>query len=406
MDVLIAPILESASIIEERLGLPHYVAIGVMITSLIVAVALPLALLWLPSTVEVGNVTRIFVYPVKGCQGLEVREWPMSRTGLLFDRSWMIVNTEDGGFVSMRNTSVLAGIRAEPVWVGDDHGSSRKPWDANALRLSAPKCGEVVAPILNSDSGARRSTTLFRTTVSGIDQGDEVAEWLTKTVHTLGGDLVADGSSAKPTGVEGKQLRLIHVLSEDGAEQETVGRKRVLDDTYAVTGYRRNLSFSDCMPVMVANESNCHELSKRMQGRRKGAKVGEPLPLPVAEDPIDMRRFRPNIVLNHGVPFAEDYWLRLQLRCAASSSSSSALLQLRRTKRCTRCSVPTVDPVTWQRAGVSEEPISTMRRFRQHPTKRGQTCFGSYFVPADDSEGLIVSVGDAATVLEMDFRDY
>lgn len=39
--------------------------------------------------------TEIFVYPVKSCGAYRVTSsWPVTRTGLMYDREWMIVSTD------------------------------------------------------------------------------------------------------------------------------------------------------------------------------------------------------------------------------------------------------------------------------------------------------------------------
>jgi uncharacterized protein YcbX len=154
------------------------------------------------------------------------------------------------------------------------------------------------------------------------------------------------------------------------------------------------------MPVLIANESNAVDLTRRMKASRKAAEGSPSTPLQVAEEPLDIRRFRPNIVLNHPMPWAEDHWLQLSFEGADGSRA-----YMKRTKRCARCSVPTVDPVSWRRAGISEEPSSTMQTFRRHPTSKSLVCFGSYFVVSEASEGAIVRQGDAVTVHEMDTRE-
>lgn len=153
------------------------------------------------------------------------------------------------------------------------------------------------------------------------------------------------------------------------------------------------------MPVLVASESNAVDLTRRMKAERKAAKGGPLTPTQVAEEPLDIRRFRPNIVLNHGMPWAEDHWLQISFE-----GTDGQRVHMRRTKRCARCSVPTVDPVTWRRAGIGAEPSSTMRSFRRHPEKKSLVCFGSYFVVADASEGAVLRQGDSVTVHEMDTR--
>ena len=59
-----------------------------------------------------GRIARLFVYPVKSCAGVELREALLTETGLDFDRAWMVVD-EDGEFVSQRELPRMALIRPQ-----------------------------------------------------------------------------------------------------------------------------------------------------------------------------------------------------------------------------------------------------------------------------------------------------
>ncbi|XP_077868767.1 molybdenum cofactor sulfurase-like [Saccoglossus kowalevskii] len=52
----------------------------------------------------------IFLYPVKSCGAMEVTNWPVSACGLLFDRTWMIVN-QNGVFLSQKRVIRLCLIK-------------------------------------------------------------------------------------------------------------------------------------------------------------------------------------------------------------------------------------------------------------------------------------------------------
>ncbi|XP_048464162.1 molybdenum cofactor sulfurase-like [Rhincodon typus] len=38
------------------------------------------------------TLTNIYLYPIKSCAAVEVKKWPVGKHGLLYDRTWMIVN--------------------------------------------------------------------------------------------------------------------------------------------------------------------------------------------------------------------------------------------------------------------------------------------------------------------------
>ncbi|MET1114786.1 MAG: MOSC N-terminal beta barrel domain-containing protein, partial [Comamonas sp.] len=41
-----------------------------------------------------ARIERLFVYPIKSCAGVELREAVLTETGLDLDRAWMVVDEE------------------------------------------------------------------------------------------------------------------------------------------------------------------------------------------------------------------------------------------------------------------------------------------------------------------------
>ncbi|MFI4927773.1 MAG: MOSC N-terminal beta barrel domain-containing protein, partial [Burkholderiales bacterium] len=59
-----------------------------------------------------ARLARLFVYPVKSCAGVEVRESMLVETGLDLDRAWMVVD-EQGAFVTQRELPRMALVRPQ-----------------------------------------------------------------------------------------------------------------------------------------------------------------------------------------------------------------------------------------------------------------------------------------------------
>ena len=59
-----------------------------------------------------GRISRLFVYPVKSCAGIELTEAVLTPTGLDLDRAWMVVD-EAGVFVTQRELPRLALVRPQ-----------------------------------------------------------------------------------------------------------------------------------------------------------------------------------------------------------------------------------------------------------------------------------------------------
>jgi uncharacterized protein len=119
---------------------------------------------------------------------------------------------------------------------------------------------------------------------------------------------------------------------------------RPADPAYAPAGTR--VSFADGFPFLLLSDESLADLNARM-----------PAPLP-------MNRFRPNLVLAGGEPYAED---RL-------GSFRIGPLGFRTVKPCARCVLTTTDQATAQ-CGV--EPLRTLATYRRHD---GQLLFGQNVV--------------------------
>jgi uncharacterized protein YcbX len=123
------------------------------------------------------------------------------------------------------------------------------------------------------------------------------------------------------------------------------------------------VSFADAFPFLVISQGSLDDLNSRLA-----------VPLP-------MNRFRPNLVVAGGGPFAEDGWRRIRI----------GALELDVVKPCARCVVTTTDQLTAER-GV--EPLRTLATYRKID---GKVMFGQNAL--HDRPGRLTQ-GDLVTVLQ------
>lgn len=102
------------------------------------------------------------------------------------------------------------------------------------------------------------------------------------------------------------------------------------------------VSFADGYPLLLISQESLDDLNRRLP------------------EPIEMRRFRPNLVIAGASPYAEDQFTQLRI----------GELGFRAVKRCERCSVTTVDPSSGRRG---KEPLRTLARYR---LEDGKVWFG------------------------------
>ena len=245
-----------------------------------------------------ARLTALNIYPVKSCRGITLEEALVGDTGLADDRHWMLVRP-NGRFVTQRELPRLALI-----------GTAVEP---GGLTLTAP--GMPPISVARTAGSSALVVTVWKFTGSGVDCGDEVAQWCSRFLDT--------------------QLRLVrfdpHTPRECSAEWT--------GSTRAIT------EFADGFPILVISQASLDELNSRL-----------PKSLP-------MERFRPNLVIDEVAAFDED---RIhELRAAG--------VTLRLVKSCTRCSITTTDQDTGVVDGV--EPLQTLKLYRHDRQLQG-VAFG------------------------------
>ena len=238
-----------------------------------------------------ARVAGLFTYPVKSCAGLSHESVSLDARGPLWDRRWMVVDPE-GVFITQRQIPRLAVVRPS--------------LDADHLVLQA---GDAVARMpLRRKAAQVRRVRVWQDECEAWDEGDEAARLLSDHLRT--------------------PARLVRI-----AESFV----RPVDPDYAPRPSQTG--FADAFPLLVVSEASLEELNRRLKER--------------LASPVPMSRFRPNVVLTGGAPFAEDGWKSIRI--------GDVTLDL--VKPCARCVTTQVD----QARGVvhdPREPLATLATFR------------------------------------------
>ncbi|MCX6016659.1 MAG: MOSC domain-containing protein [Chloroflexales bacterium] len=233
------------------------------------------------------QIHALYIYPIKGCRGVSVNQAKVEDIGLADDRRYLVVDA-DGKFLSQRELPAMARIVVTATATG---------WQL-ASDNHAPL---QITPFY---TGITRLVTIWRNTSTVVDQGNDVAEWLS---HVLG-----------------QPCRLVRMA---------LGYRRHVDPKYA-THPADAVSFADGYASLIANEASLADLNTRLA------------------TPIGMDRFRPNIVVSGATAWAEDQWHELQVGNVTMTA----------VKPCARCTVTTTDQLTGER---SLEPLATLNTFRK-----------------------------------------
>jgi uncharacterized protein YcbX len=201
-------------------------------------------------------IAQLFLYPIKGCRGIEVERATLADTGLevdgIGDREWVVVDA-DGEFLSQRELPKMALV--------ETHLTS------TALRLKAPGMLQLEVPL--ASEGDVVEVTVWNDQVPAVTQGEVADAWFSRYL-----DIPCRLMRFDP---EARRLSNVRYTGATAAPYK----------------------FADAFALLVASTASLADLNARL------AKRG------IA--PVGIERFRPNIVLAGIEAFEEDYVERLAL---------------------------------------------------------------------------------------------
>jgi len=236
------------------------------------------------------QISQLFVYPIKSCSGIPVGHFQLDEKGPLFDRRWMLVDSETGIFLSQREIPQMALISTRiedgTVWASQ----------SSELSIDAVIDEEFCLPT----EGKLIDATVWADDVSGYDCGDAAASWFSKVLG-ISCRLVYQGDCSR----EGSKKYML-----DGGE----------------------VSFADGFPLLVVAQSSIDVLNE------------------ACEAEIGATNFRPNIVVKNTPAFSERQWLSLVVD---QLDEQEVGLGMTVVKPCERCVIPSLNPKTAKReAGI------------------------------------------------------
>ena len=270
-------------------------------------------------TIVAMQLNQITVFPVKSMGGTDVDAATVEPWGLEHDRRWLVLHP-DGTYLTARREARMLTVTAVAT--------------GGRLVLSAPGFSTLAVDI--PVDGALTATTVSR-------------------LHSV--RLAADEAHSWLSGALGRAVRLGWL--------DDPCRRPVSPDHGGRDGDPLNLS--DAGPVLVATTASMRQLNEWIA-------AGD-----AAEPAVTVDRFRPNLVIETGEPFAEDTWRHVRIGAAV----------FRFAEVCDRCQMTLTDPATLVRG---KEPIRTMARHRKW---NGRTWFGVRLIPTTVGP---IRVGDVVSV--------
>ena len=285
------------------------------------------------------RVSRLRTYPVKSFAGNDVTSAAVEPWGLVGDRRWALVD-DAGKNVNARKVHRLLGLRAEIV-------------DADSIRI-LDRAGESITVTAPADAAT------VAVGYSGLDRATPSDP----------------GASAWISARIGLPLHLVW--------QQDPTLRPIAEKHGGKPG--ESLSLADDGPLLLVTEASMRQLNEWVAADQELPDLPDLDPGDLSGDagagkPLDIVRFRPNVIVEGGEPFAEDDWNDIRI----------GDVTFRKTVLCDRCVMTTIEPTTLE---GGKEPIRTLARHRRWD---GKTWFGIRLTPVGVAPGS-VEAGSAAAI--------
>lgn len=264
-------------------------------------------------------VSEITIYPIKSLGGISLQEAIVEQRGLQYDRRWVLAD-ENNVFITQRQNEQMALIDVAITETGLQVTHRLK----RIASLQIPFEPQTVA---GGGVPHQQQITIWDDVVSAIRVSDEADAWFTTVL--------------------GKKCSLFYQPDDS---------IRLTDPKYSITK-EEHTSFSDGYPILVIGQASLDELNAKL------------------EEPVSMKRFRPNLVFTGGEAHVEDTWRYFTVGDA----------KLVGVKPCARCVLTTINPET---AEKGKEPLRTLTQYRNVNNK---ILFGQNLLVVETGK---ISVGD------------
>ncbi|XP_008259437.2 molybdenum cofactor sulfurase [Oryctolagus cuniculus] len=278
-------------------------------------------------------VTNIYLYPIKSCAAFEVSRWPIGKQGLLYDRSWMVVN-HNGICLSQKQEPRLCLIRP---FIHLQH---------RVMVIEAKGMEPIEVPLEGSSEQAQVcQSKVCADRVNTYDCGEKISNWLSRFFG-----------------------RPCHLIKQSSSFQRNAKKKHGQDQFPAATA---TLSLVNEAQYLLVNRSSVWELQQQLSTSDENGRQ-ESFPM---QDLIS--RFRANIIISGTRAFEEENW----------DGISVGSLHFQVVGPCHRCQMICIDQKTGQRNQDVFQKLSESRK--------RQVNFGVYLMHTslDSSSPCFLSVG-------------
>ncbi|CAH8381281.1 unnamed protein product [Eruca vesicaria subsp. sativa] len=260
----------------------------------------------------------ITIYPIKSCAGFSVNRWPLCRTGLLHDREWMIQGLT-GELITQKKVPEMSLIS---TFIDLEEGQ---------LVVESARCKDKLYIRIKSNPYSPKSDVLdsHDNILENHNKETRINRWFTNAI--------------------GRQCKLLQYSSSTSKHclnrNKSPGLCRVLES---------NINFANEAQFLLISEESVADLNRRLEASKDSNRDLEKL---------NPHRFRPNLVLSGGEPYAEDKWTTLKIGDSNFTSLGG----------CNRCQMINISNESGQ-VKKSNEPLTTLASYRR---VKGKILFGT-----------------------------
>ncbi|KAH7444136.1 hypothetical protein KP509_02G066600 [Ceratopteris richardii] len=271
------------------------------------------------------HLESITIYPIKSCGGFTVDSWPLSDSGLLYDREWALVNSS-GIVLTQKKCPMMCMIKTH-IEFSNGILIVSSPNMETRLEIPLFPASEEAAIIRVNMCGERSF---------GKSSAKEVTEWFTLALNT--------------------QCSLIRRQPKSRQVHSRVGSETQVSEN------TRELSYANEGQFLLVSQASIDELNRRtILTLHQNPKLHRQSTA-ISGVKVDAMRFRPNFVVAGGCPFEEDSWRTLDIGGHRFTVLGG----------CNRCKMINID----QSTGRSEEESNLLLALSSYRRNKGKILFG------------------------------
>lgn len=269
------------------------------------------------------TVSDLYIYPIKSTKGINLPHANVGELGLAFDRRF-VVSDNSGQFITARTEPSLCLVTTMLT--------------AKGLTLSAPNMPTLVFSY-QEFSDQYQNVNVWDDEIAGQRCSTEINSWFSEYLQ--------------------RPCQLLYF----GEKSSRIKKENTVD--------ARKIAFADGYPLLLISQASLDDLNQRLSANNQKT--------------VSMAHFRPNIVVENCLPFAEDGWQYIRI----------GNVEFKVSKPCERCIFTTVNPVD----GIinsQQQPLSTLKTYRQ--TSNGEVLFGQNLIPLTSGQ---IKQGDNITITKL-----